>query len=195
MLYRGGRAIARLILWLMRVKVTGAENLPREGGVLVCANHVSYWDPVVIGCLLNRPINFMAKAEFFENRFSGAVFRGLRAFPVKRGSGDRQAIRRAMELLQAGEVVGIFPEGSRNQSGELLKPQLGTAMIAAKTGSPVLPVACVGGRKRLIRGWFRPRELRVGQPITMERYQGQKVNSQALELISTEIVNGIDSLL
>lgn len=173
----------------------GLEHLPRTGGVIVAGNHVSYWDPVLIGCGLDRPVYFMAKSEFFDNPVTAALFRGLHAFPVRRGMADRHAIRRAMELLNAGEVVGIFPEGTRNQSGETMKAQLGVAMIAVKTGCPVLPAASVGGRTQFIRSWFNPRELRLGAPLSMEPYRGQKVNSQTLDNISADIMERINELL
>jgi len=179
----------------MRVRVKGLENMPTEGGLIVAGNHVSYWDPVIIAVKLPRTINFMAKAEFFSVPVFSSLLRGLHVFPVKRGSADRQAIRHAIALLEQGKVLGIFPEGTRNQSGEDLKAQSGVAMIAAKTGAPVLPVACVGRYLSKRPGWFWPRELHIGALIEMSQYRDQKINSQQLEDISAEILDKINKLL
>ncbi|MBE3588719.1 MAG: 1-acyl-sn-glycerol-3-phosphate acyltransferase [Thermoanaerobacteraceae bacterium] len=189
MFYRFARAVCRLILLLLRRWVVeGAENLPRRGGVLVVSNHASYWDPVVVGCALDRQVHFMAKAELFHFPVLGPVIRRLDAFPVARGGADRQAIRRALELLKQGRVVGIFPEGTRSRTGELLEPHLGAAMLALRAQVPVLPVAVINSR-----GLFRRVRVHIGKPLFFSR--AGPAARQDYQAISREIMREIAKLL
>ncbi|MGB9802573.1 lysophospholipid acyltransferase family protein [Desulfofundulus sp.] len=189
MFYRFARAVCRVILVLVRRwEVVGADNLPRSGGVLVVSNHVSYWDPVVVGCALTRQVHFIAKAELFRIPLLGTVITALGAFPVRRGGGDRQAIRRALELLKQGRVVGIFPEGTRSKSGELLEPHLGAAMLALRAKVPVLPVAVIN-----TRGVFGKVRVYIGKPLAFSREeQSGRPDYQAL---SREIMREIARLM
>lgn len=185
MFYRFARLLCRLVLFILRRwKVEGAENLPPAGGVLVVSNHASYWDPVVVGCALGRQVHFMAKADLFKIPLLGPVIRALGAFPVQRGSGDRQAIRRALELLGEGRVVGIFPEGTRSKTGELLDPHRGAAMLALKAKVPVLPVALLNTPG--LRGRVR---VRVGKPVQLAG------SRQDYEALSREIMREIKRLM
>jgi len=194
MLYKSLRVLARIIFAILGLKSSGIHNLPKKGPVIIAANHVSMWDPVVIGAVAPRPICFMAKAEFFQRRWMAWFFYSLNAFPVHRKAGDRTALRHAMALLEQQKVLGIFPEGGRNRS-EDLKTQAGTAMIAVKTGAPILPVACVGTDWFIPFGWLHPFEVRMGEPISMEKYTGKKVTSALLDEISQEVMNEIERLL
>jgi len=161
MFYRFARLICRIVLALLRRwEVLGAENLPVAGGVVLVANHVSYWDPVVVGCAFDRQVHFMAKAELFKIPLLGAVIRALGAFPVRRDKSDRNAVRIAVRLLKEGKVVGVFPEGARSQTGELMRPHLGAAMLAFKAGAPMLPVAVAG-----TKGILGKVKVHVGRPI------------------------------
>jgi len=125
-------------------KVTGKENVPAAGPVIVVANHASAFDPIALGCACPRQINFMAKAELFDNPISASFLRRLHAFPVRRGRVDREAYRQSMDILKAGEVLGMFPEGTRSATGELQGAHPGAARFAIQTGTPVLPAAVVG---------------------------------------------------
>lgn len=199
MLYRVLRIILRGLFILVGLKSRGSDNLPTEGAVIVAANHVSNWDPIVVGVILKRQVHFMAKAELFNNKFLGTLLTKVNAFPVRRGAADRKAIRSAMKCLQEGKVLGIFPEGARNKTGEDMKAQSGVAMLALKTGAPVIPVACVGTERKLPLGWLRPLEVRIGEPIysiqegTSEQHQ--KVTSAEMEAFSEKIMLQINSLL
>ena len=194
MFYRIMRALVRVIFMVLGMKSEGLDNIPNEGAVIIAANHVSIWDPIVIGAALERPINFMAKAELFRNSLFSFIFRNLNAFPVKRGSADRTALRNSLELLQNGQVLGIFPEGTRNTDG-MAKVQNGVAMIALKSGAPIVPVACIGTQYNIPFGWFRPFIVRIGRPIYMDKYAGKKVNSATLDQVSDDIMKEIDRLL
>lgn len=194
MFYQILRGLARIIFTILGLKSSGLHNLPMKGPVIIAANHVSMWDPIVIAVVTPRRINFMAKAEFFERAWLAWFFGKLNAFPVHRKAGDRNALRYSMALLEKQEVLGIFPEGLRNRTG-VLKAQTGTAMIAVKTGAPIVPVACVGTDWFIPFGWFHPLEVRVGEPIATTQYAGQKVKSPVLDSISDQLMNEIETLL
>lgn len=193
MFYRFAHLLVRAFLLLLGMKVEGAEHLPAEGPVIVAANHVSNWDPVAVAVSFKRPVHFMAKSELFQNRFLGNLLRKLHAFPVKRGSADRGAIRNALAILDNGEVLGIFPEGARNKTGQDMKAQSGVAMLALKSGTSVVPVACIGTNRNLPCGWFRPFVVRVGEPIPIEKTA--RVNSALMDEVSVEIMTKITELL
>lgn len=195
MFYNIIRAILRAVFLFLGLKVEGLENLPQDGAVIVAANHVSNWDPIMIGVAVNRPIHFMAKAELFNNIILGKVLTALHAFKVRRGSADRHAIRHALQILEEGHVLGIFPEGTRNKTGEELKAQTGVAFIALRSGSPVVPIACVGSKHTFLLGWFRPLQVKIGEPITMDAYQDSKINAASLEQLSNDVFDKINTLL
>ncbi|MDD3853408.1 MAG: lysophospholipid acyltransferase family protein [Syntrophomonadaceae bacterium] len=194
MFYAIMRALARGIFLMLGMKSEGLDNIPNEGAVIIAANHVSAWDPIVIGVTVQRPINYMGKAELFRNPPFAFIMSNLNAFPVKRGSADRAALRNSLELLNEGKVLGIFPEGTRNTDG-LAKVQNGTAMIALKSGAPIVPVACIGTDTKIPLGWFRPLVVRIGNPIYMDEYAGEKINSTTLGQVSEDIMREINRLL
>lgn len=195
MLYAFACKLLRCLFYILGLKTEGVQNLPAQGPVIIAANHVSNWDPVVVGISLNRPIHFMAKNELFSNPLLGKLLINLNAFPIKRGTPDRIAIRRALDILKNGEVLGIFPEGERKEEGTDTTAHSGIAMLALKSGAPVLPIACIGTRRNLPIGWLKPLVVRVGKPILLSEYQGLKINSANLENASIEIMSEINSLL
>ena len=162
-----------LILAYFRVARIGRRHIPRRGPVLLAANHRSFLDPFVIASCVRRPIHFVAKRELLEKRFQGLVLNALGAFPVRRGESDEEAMTTARLLLERGEAVLIFPEGTRIRSGSLATPRRGVGRLALETGAPVVPVA-VTGSERARRGWrIRPVRVRVrcGPPLTFPRVE------------------------
>ncbi|QDR80748.1 lysophospholipid acyltransferase family protein [Sporomusa termitida] len=176
-----------------RWRVIGAENIPATGGVIIAANHISLWDPPVLGTALPRRIHFMAKEELFTNPVLGWLISRLGAFPVKRGIADRTAIRTALSLLENGSVLGLFPEGTRSKTGVLGAPEPGLAMLAVKAGVPVVPAAIIGTNKVLRDGHLFP-QFRVifGEPLYLSRATAGKVS---LEVLSGKVMGEIDRLL
>lgn len=165
MLYTSLRFIFRLFFSLIgRWKINGVSNIPLEGPVVVVSNHVSNWDPLIIGCALNRKIHFMAKAELFAIPIIKNIIPKMGAFPIKRGQTDRNALRIALKLLKENELIGMFPEGTRGNTREMLPFKPGVTMIAYKAQCPILPVALVNSRK-VLSGWINPVEVRIGKPI------------------------------
>ena len=129
---------------LVDIRITGSENIPRSGPVLVVSNHRSYTDPAVLGVACPRRIHYLAKSELFgRSRLFERFIRALGAVPIRRHGHAGSTIRRAEELLAAGKVVGMFPEGGIHTSGDL-KP--GVALIAARTDVPIVPVHLSGTR-------------------------------------------------
>lgn len=163
--YRFAKWIVRTYVRIaFRLTAAGLEHLPADGAVIVASNHVTGWDPPLLGVVLPRPIHYMAKEELFRNKLLGAVIRALGAFPVKRGATDISSVKQALKLLREGKVFGIFVEGTRSRSGELQEAKGGAAMFAVKTQSPVVPCYIAAGPK----GWRRRVDIRLGPPLEPE---------------------------
>jgi 1-acyl-sn-glycerol-3-phosphate acyltransferase len=151
-----------------RMQRIGREHLPRRGPLLLASNHRSFMDPFVIGMLVRRPVYYMAKRELFEKRWQAWALNALGAFPVDRGAGDSAAMDTARAILERGDCVVVFPEGTRVRPGPLGEPRRGVGRLALETGAPVAPVAVIG-TEAVRRGWrIRPRKVRVrvGRPLT-----------------------------
>jgi glycerol-3-phosphate dehydrogenase (NAD(P)+) len=169
--YWGVRVLVQpTILLYFRVRRIGREHIP-SGPVILAANHRSFLDPWVIGICLRRPIYFVAKQELFKNRLIGWFLNCLGAFPVRRGESDEESMATARALLERGEAVVIFPEGTRRRSGPLREPKRGVGRLALESGAPVIPVA-ITGTERARRGLvIRPVrvDIRCGRPLSYPR--------------------------
>jgi len=154
---------------LFRGRTAGNDNVPQEGAVVVVANHGSHLDPPLLGHALGRPVAFMAKAELFRVPLLGAIIRACGAYPVERGAGDREAIRVATDRLLQGWATGVFIDGTRQTDGRVNAPQQGAALLAARAGVPLLPVAIINSHRALGPGGKSPRlvpiHIRIGTPI------------------------------
>jgi len=154
---------------LFRGKTEGVSNLPKSGGVVVVSNHGSHLDPPILGHALGRPVAFMAKAELFRVPILSSIISACGAYPVKRGAGDREALRTASNRLVEGWATGVFLDGTRQENGRVNAPKSGAAFLAARTGCPILPVAIVNSHRAFPKGSFLPRfisiHLKVGELI------------------------------
>jgi len=144
-----------------RLHIEGQEHIPHTGPVILAANHVSYIDPVIIGTSVRRPIRFMAKTELFRVPLFGWLIRQFGAFPVNRHRTNLQAFKLATSLLEAGEIVAIFPEGTRGDGVGLRPAKSGIGLIAARTGAPVVPTFHKGTGKVFPKGAWFPRPYRI----------------------------------
>ncbi|HZK80850.1 MAG TPA: lysophospholipid acyltransferase family protein [Humisphaera sp.] len=154
---------------LFDLKVYGAYNIPKTGGVLIVSNHQSYLDPILLSTCLDRTLSYLAKAELFTNRYFGWLIRNLNAFPVEQGAGDIAAVKESITRLQEGHVLNIFPEGSRTEDGEILPLEKGVALVIRRAKVPVVPVAIVGSWEAWPKGrklpYFRPIRVLIGPPM------------------------------
>src|SRR6202046_1596970 len=158
----------------LQMKRIGREHIPSEGPVILAANHRSFFDPFVIGTMTRRPVYYVAKQELFTySRLLSWLLNALGAFPVDRGAGDQDTIETAKQILGRGEIVLMFPEGTRTRPGSLGQPKRGVGRLALETGAPVVPIAIIG-TEDIRRGWrIRPRKvrLRAGRPLYFPRVE------------------------
>jgi 1-acyl-sn-glycerol-3-phosphate acyltransferase len=163
------RAVLQPFLHLyFRLRREGREHIPADGPLLLAANHRSFLDPFVIACCIRRPIYFVAKRELFDKHLQGWFLNALGAFPVRRGEADEESLATARALLERGEAVLIFPEGTRIRGGSLGEPRRGVGRLALETAAPVVPVAVTGtDGARSRRFIIRPARvaIRCGRPL------------------------------
>ena len=145
----------------LRGKIYGAKKVPSEGPLIVVANHASYFAPPLLSNCMRRPVSFMAKESLFQVPVLAPAIRAYGAYPVKRGSADRSAIREAMKQLEQGWAVGIFLQGVRTPDARISSPKLGAALIAAKAQVPILPVCLWGTERILTKGSAVPKPVPV----------------------------------
>ncbi len=184
------RGLFRIIFKIIfPVQIIGTDNIPVSGPVIICSNHISWWDPPLMAAINFRPSTFMAKEELFKSYISGKVISGLGGFPVKRGVPDRKAIKTALENLNQGKVLTLFPEGTRSKTDQLLKPLPGAAYIALKSKAPIIPVAIKGPYKV-----FKKVKVKIGRPIYAEdvKIEGK---GKAIEHISSYLMQNIADML
>ncbi|MBO5930264.1 MAG: 1-acyl-sn-glycerol-3-phosphate acyltransferase [Clostridia bacterium] len=171
------------------MKCIGLENLPKEGAVILAANHTSLWDaPVLVPCI-PRKLRAMAKKELFEHKLLKPILVSSGAFPVNRDGNDIGAIKTALKTLKNGEAFLIFPTGTRVASGETADAKSGVALISSRSGAPVIPVA--------IRGGYRPfHQVKIyfGEPLTLKVQSGEKATGEELKGFADEIMEQIASL-
>ena len=176
-------------------RVSGRDLIPREGGVIIASNHISYCDPPVVGSGVPREIYFMAKEELFRNPAFAWLIRTYNAIPLRRSIGDVGAVKKAVGLLKQGKAVLMFPEGTRSLSGRFLKPKPGVGMIAALASVPVVP-AFVTGTNRLGSAVLRRSRLVVafGEPVVPERDRTGSGGREGYLKISEEVMRRIAGL-
>ena len=168
---------------LYRVEAIGLEHFPKEGGVLLCANHIHNFDPIIVGIMAPRPVHYMAKEELFSVPVLGNIVRKCNAFPVKRGFNDREALRTGLKILKDGHVFGLFPEGTRSKTGELGKGLSGAGFFALRSQASVVPCAIIGPYRS-----FRKLKVVYGEPIDLEELRKEKASAeQVTELIMSKI--------
>ena len=175
-----GRGVNPYVYWLVRAVLQpffhlyfrlsriGRQHVPEDGPVIFAANHRSFLDPFVIGTLVRRPVYYVAKKELFARRWQAWILNALGAFPVDRGASDEEMMRTARAILERGDCVVIFPEGTRVRPGGLGRPKRGVGRLALEAGAPIVPVAVLG-TEAVRRGWrIRPHKVRIrcGRPLT-----------------------------
>lgn len=177
-----------LLHTLWRMRVTGAENVPSSGPLIVACNHVSYLDPPALGTACPRQLRYMAKAELFTIPVLGPMIASFGAYPVDRKGGAAAAIKRSVEVLRQGGAIGIFPEGTRNLSGQI-EAHRGVALLASLGNAPVIP-ACVTGSRNALR--LAPIKVAFGKPLVFPA--GRRATRDDLAKFTVHVMNEIDTL-
>ncbi|MFC5711555.1 lysophospholipid acyltransferase family protein [Thalassorhabdus alkalitolerans] len=165
MFYTVLKFIAKVIIPLrFSITITGRENVPEDGPVILSSNHINFFDPVFLGILVKRDIHFLAKIELFSSRLTRSLMLKLHTIPVNRQSGNAiRPVRRALKLLEEGQVVGIFPEGTRIPTGKRVEPAKGVGFFGVKTGVPIVPVGIsIYKKKNSLR---KKVTIHIGSPI------------------------------
>ena len=187
--------------WVLRrlarhIDVVGLEHVPPHGAAILAGNHISWVDPVLLACWLTpatgRPISWMGKAEALRWPIVGAFLRANGVFGVRRGAADLEAFRLAERVLGEGRLLGIYPEGTRSRDGRLAPFREGAALLALRSGAPVLPVAVSGTDRLWRRGSLLPRRvdqirLAIGAPLRLERGEGRASVQEATEQLRAAV--------
>jgi 1-acyl-sn-glycerol-3-phosphate acyltransferase len=204
------KAVAGPVLHMLwRPTVTGEENVPAAGGAILASNHVSIMDSLFLPLMVRRPVTFPAKAEYFTgtrliDRATAAYLRRIRMLSVDRGGAraGQEMLQSALNLLQAGELFGIYPEGTRSPDGRLYRGRTGIGWLALASGVPVIPVAMIGTDRVLPPGSTRPHlgrvEVRIGKPLTFADRFGEGAEgsrpAKARRAVTDEVMHAIQAL-
>jgi 1-acyl-sn-glycerol-3-phosphate acyltransferase len=204
--YQVSRVLAGPLLRLFaQTEVIGAEHIPASGGAILASNHLSVVDSIYLPLMVERPVTFAAKSEYFtgtrlRDRAVGAYLRATNQLSVDR-TGARAAqdmLEAALALLRQGELFGIYPEGTRSPDGRLYRGRTGIGWLALYSGVPVIPVAMVGTQRVLPPGRRIPRpsriQIRIGEPMTFQAYAGQTAGARQRRAITDEVVQAIGKL-
>ena len=189
------RVFALLMRVLFKVRVEGLENVPESGGVILASNHLSVSDSFFLPLVLKRRVTFVAKAEYFEQKRTAWFFKLMGQIPVKRGGGTAaaRALDSARDVIEAGGVFGIYPEGTRSPDGRLYKGRTGVARLAMQTGAPVLAVAMIGTAEAQPIGqvkpnFFMPITIKISKPLRFDRYAAKADAPGVARQITDEIM-------
>lgn len=175
----------------LRLEVEGQENIPKDGPLLLACNHISLLDPPVVGAVCTRNVHWMAKEELFVP-ILGTIYKWLGAFPVKRGTADRAALKHGIEIMKNNEVLAIFPEGTRSKTGALGKAAPGALMMAGQVKATILPT-CVIGTDVKRQGKIWPKvKVKFGKPIEFPK--DEFVDKALLNRLTEEMMSSIAAL-
>lgn len=191
-------AIRAFLFQGLRCRTEGSDHVPTHGHAILACNHLSYWDAPFIASAVERPIRFLTKADIFQIPVLSSALRATGAIPVRRGRLDRKALTAALEHLEGGGLVGIFPEGTCNPYRLMLPPFAGAAWLAMRAQAPVVPVAVTGLRDfPWLNGWRHPfgAVLRFGRPLRFDRPAYPAPQRLWRTLATTHIVDAIRSLI
>jgi len=197
------RKILPLIFAPFIGKVTGIENIPKNKGVILAANHSSYLDHFVIGCSVlskaNRMIFFLSKKEHFDTFFQRQWHKFLKAIPIDRSAGGKEALAEAVKYLKKNNIIMIYPEGTRTLTGRLNRAKTGVIRLALQAKVPVVPIGVTNTFRMLPKGktipqWGIKADVNLGTPIYFNKYYGKENNKKTLRLLTTKLMKEIGKL-
>jgi len=181
-----GRQIFRLIFSLFyRWQIEGLENVPKSGGAIIAPNHINFFDPTLVGSALRRPVYFMAKKELFDTPILGRIVRQTHAFSIKRGLQDMSAMRKAFSILKRGDLLLVFPEGTRSRNGRMGAAKAGAGMLACNAQVPLIPVKLENTNLMLK---FKRVKVKFDKPVyppkTFVKDDYMRLSQKVLDIIS-----------
>lgn len=167
-------AVAAVMGPLTGWSVVGRDRVPREGGLIVASNHISFWDPPLVGSACPRELHYLAKDELFRAPVLGSLIRAFNAIPIRRGMADLAGLSRAIDVVRSGGALLLFPEGTRMRDGELHPARPGVGMIAVNADAPIVP-CYISGSNRPGRWWWRGARVRIafGAARPWREYAGE----------------------
>jgi 1-acyl-sn-glycerol-3-phosphate acyltransferase len=184
-----------------KIRVEGREHIPERGPAILASNHISFCDSFFLPLVLPRRVRYVAKAEYFDNWKVAWFFRANGHIPIRRGEGAdwKRAMDAAAGALDAGELFGIYPEGTRSKDGRLYRGHTGVAMLALRTGAPVVPIGFIGTDKAQPVGskmiWpFKAITIRIGPPLELKAPEGQRSGQRALRAMTDSVMTEIQRL-
>ena len=190
--------IAPLIQLTWRVRVEGREHIPKSGPAVIASNHLSFLDHFILPLATWRQITFISKAEHFDDPVKRFFFRRWGVIPLKRGAGDQEAFQRSVQVLQEGQLFGIYPEGTRSLDGKLHRGRTGVARIALKGRAPIIPAAMVGTFEAMPKGKHVPRlyrlGVRIGPPLDVSEFYGMEEDRAALREVTDRVMRAIQEV-
>lgn len=199
MLYTlGWFTIGTTMRLLFRARAEGRKNVPKKGAAILASNHLSFLDHFIVGAVIRRQIYFISKQQHFDRPLRRFFFKRWGVIPLQRGEGDKEAFQASVDLLKAGNLYCIYPEGTRSLDGKLHKGHTGVARLAAITGAPVIPVAMRGTFKALPKGRSVPKLVkcgaRFGKPLDFSHLKGKEHDREAMRQATDEVMRAIQAL-
>lgn len=194
--YYTGWTLTRVISKLVfRIQVSGRQNIPESGGFILASNHVSYYDPPLVGSWSTRQMYFLGKKELFKSRVFGSIISRTNALPVKRGAIDREGLKLCINVIKAGYGLVVFPEGTRSRSQDFLDPKPGVGLLAKAVNCPIVP-AYVHGPNRLKQVFWGQDRMAIvyGPPINADWVASVEKGRDGYLAISTEVMKRIAAL-
>lgn len=187
-------------LWIEEIK--GLENVPKENGFIIAANHASYLDHYAVGAamipLLNKKVHFLSKKEHFDNPLKAAWHTWTGAIPLDRQKGGKEALRFAIKALKQGKIIAIHPEGTRSLDGKLMRGKTGVARLALSAKVPLVPLGLIGTFEILPKGKYMPKfkkaVINIGKPMYFDEYYNKRVTKRLLREVTTKIMKEIAKL-
>ncbi|MDR2904117.1 MAG: 1-acyl-sn-glycerol-3-phosphate acyltransferase [Clostridiales bacterium] len=187
-------AISRFVVGLYyrtfyRVEVIGQKNIPKNGGFIVCSNHMSVKDPMVLGVFIKRPLSFIGKKEIFKKKFFSLVLKGLHVIPIDRENADMATFKTVIAQLKNGAGIGIFAQGTRVKELDLKSAKAGVALFALKADVPIIPVCISSNYKHFSKVY-----VNIGEPFFLNQYKGAKIKTEGLNEITETVMLAISKL-
>lgn len=184
---RGICYIAAKIIY--RVKIEGIENVPENEACIICGNHVHALDAPALLATVNRNINFMAKEELWKSAGFRFMAKCYKVFPVRRGKNDTEAVRMALTILKKKQILGMYPEGTRNGLARGIKPKNGAVNLAIRAKVPIIPFAVIGDFKP-----FKKITYRFGEPMNFSKYSDQAKEKEVVDKLTQEVMEKVVEL-